>query len=177
MVPGTPEDDRDADPRDGRDETRSERSDRNWSDILQELRVTQTGTQIVSGFLLTLAFQQRFAELNGFQTGTYLGLVLMAAACTALGLAPVALHRTLFGRHEKPEAVAIADGLLRSTLVLVALLTTGVVFFVFEVTVGLALAIAAGLLVLMLMIVLLLAMPRIVRSRSRSETAASHRLT
>ena len=166
MVRDTPDDDPDADPYDGRTETRNERSDRNWSDILQELRVTQTGTQIVSGFLLTLAFQPRFAELDGFQTGTYLGLVLMAAACTALGLAPVALHRTLFGRHEKPEAVAIADGLLRTTLILVALLTTGVVFFIFEVTVGLGLAIAAGALVLVLMIVLLGALPRMVRARA-----------
>lgn len=168
MVRDTPDDDPDADPYDGRTETRNERSDRNWSDILQELRVTQTGTQIVSGFLLTLAFQPRFAELDGFQTGTYLGLVLMAAACTALGLAPVALHRTLFGRHEKPEAVAIADGLLRTTLILVALLTTGVVFFIFEVTVGLGLAIAAGALVLVLMIVLLGALPRMVRARARA---------
>jgi hypothetical protein len=155
----------DADPRDGRDETRSERSDRNWADILQELRVTQTGTQIVSGFLLTLVFQQRFAELNAFQTGTYLGLVLLAAACTALGLAPVALHRTLFGRHEKPEAVVIADALLRTTLVLVALLTTGVVFFIFEVTAGLTAGIVAGALVLLLMVALLGALPRMVRSR------------
>ena len=172
MAPDAPDQEAlDADPSDGRDETRSERSDRNWADILQELRVTQTGTQIVSGFLLTLAFQQRFAELNGFQTGTYLGLVLLAAACTAFGLAPVALHRTLFGRHEKPETVATADALLRTTLILVALLTTGVVFFVFEVTVGLAPAIAAGVLVLLLMVVLLGALPRIVRSRGRSAEA------
>ncbi len=167
MTRGTPEDDEsDAVPHDGRTETRSERSDRNWSDILQELRVTQTGTQIVSGFLLTLAFQSRFAELNGYQIGTYLGLVLLAAACTALGLAPVALHRTLFGKHEKPEVVAIADALLRTTLILVALLTTGVVFFVFEVTVGLGPALIAGILVLVMMVALLGALPRMVRSRA-----------
>ena len=35
---------------DGRDETQNERMDRNWYDLLQELRVTQTGTQILSGF-------------------------------------------------------------------------------------------------------------------------------
>ena len=163
-APGQEE--RDADPSDGRDETPSERSDRNWADILQELRVTQTGTQIVSGFLLTIAFQQRFAELNGFQTGTYLTLVLLAAACTVLGLAPVALHRTLFGRHEKPEAVAIADALLRTTLVFVALLTTGVVFFIFEVTVGLVPAVAAGVLVLLAMVALLSVLPRMVLARA-----------
>ncbi len=167
MARGTPDDDEpDADPHDGRAETPSERSDRNWSDILQELRVTQTGTQIVSGFLLTLAFQPRFAELNGYQTGTYLGLVLLAAVCTAFGLAPVALHRTLFGRHEKPEAVATADALLRTTLILVALLTTGVVIFIFDVAVGVVPAIVAGVLVGLTMVVLLAALPRMVRSRA-----------
>ena len=55
-------DDVDVDPRDGRDETETERLDRNWTEILQELRVIQTGTQILTGFLLTLAFQQRFVN-------------------------------------------------------------------------------------------------------------------
>ena len=58
--PGT----QDADPTDGRDETPSERYDRNWGEILQEFRVTQTGTQIISGFLLTLAFQQRVVQIR-----------------------------------------------------------------------------------------------------------------
>ena len=60
----------DVDPRDGRDETRNERMDRNWNDLLQELRVTQTGTQILSGFLLTLVFQPRFASLDPLQKGS-----------------------------------------------------------------------------------------------------------
>ena len=34
-----------------------EKLDRNWGDILQELRVTQTGNQILFGFLLILPFQ------------------------------------------------------------------------------------------------------------------------
>ena len=47
-----------------RNETDDERYDRNWVEILQELRVTQTGTQIISGFLLTLAFQKRFSRID-----------------------------------------------------------------------------------------------------------------
>jgi Family of unknown function (DUF6328) len=48
-----------------RDETEAERLDRNWSSLLQELRVTQTGVQLLTGFLLTLPFQPRFAQLDG----------------------------------------------------------------------------------------------------------------
>ena len=43
-----------------RDETPDERFDRNWNELLQELRVAQTGVQILFAFLLTLPFNQRF---------------------------------------------------------------------------------------------------------------------
>ena len=47
-----------------RNETPAERLDRNWSELLQELRVTQTGIQILTGFLLILPFQARFLDLD-----------------------------------------------------------------------------------------------------------------
>ncbi|GAB3583032.1 hypothetical protein GCM10027406_26850 [Leifsonia lichenia] len=150
----------DVDPADGRSESAAERADRNWAEILQELRVTQTGTQIISGFLLTILFQQRFGELDGFQVGFYLVLVVLAAACTALGLAPVALHRQLFRHHDKVQTVAIANRLLRATLALVALLTSGVVFFVFDVVLGLVPGVVVGGVVLALLFVLLYVFPR-----------------
>ncbi len=70
-----PDPNADVDPDDGRDETENERMDRNWDEIIQELRVTQTGTQILTGFLLTIAFQPRFVELDSFQHAVYLTLV------------------------------------------------------------------------------------------------------
>jgi Family of unknown function (DUF6328) len=97
----THHDSKDAVPGDGRDETETERLDRNWSELLQELRVTQTGTQIITGFLLTLAFKQRFTDLDQFQIDVYLVLVVIAAFTTALGLAPVSLHRSLFRRRTR----------------------------------------------------------------------------
>ena len=53
----------------GRHETPDERADRNWNELLQELRVSQTGVQLLAGFLVTLPFQSRFAELDSFQRG------------------------------------------------------------------------------------------------------------
>lgn len=73
----------------GRDETQEERLDRMWNDLLQELRVMQTGAQLTAGFLLTLPFQQRFASLDGPQRALYLALVLLPALTTALVLTPV----------------------------------------------------------------------------------------
>jgi hypothetical protein len=40
-----------------RRETSLQRLDRNWADLLQELRVIQTGVQLLAGFLLTQPFQ------------------------------------------------------------------------------------------------------------------------
>ncbi|WP_344801434.1 DUF6328 family protein [Microlunatus ginsengisoli] len=107
---------RDVDPGDGRDETINERMDRNWNELLQEMRVTQTGTQILSGFLLTIAFQPTFHGLPAFDKTVYLFLVLAATVTTALALAPVHLHRTLFRHHSKPALVQIGHLLLRAAL-------------------------------------------------------------
>ena len=55
-----------------RGETEVQRLDRNWNSLLQELRVVQTGVQLLTGFLLTLPFQQRLQRrrLSGFQLGS-----------------------------------------------------------------------------------------------------------
>jgi hypothetical protein len=108
--------------------------DRNWNEILQELRVTQTGTQILSGFLLAIAFQPAFSDLNTFQRNVYLTLVVAAAATTALGLAPVNLHRGLFRKRSKKLLVQTAHLLMRAALAGVAVVLTGTVLLIFDVT-------------------------------------------
>src|SRR5690349_24762463 len=100
------------DPTDERGETEAERLDRNWEDILQELRVTLTGTQVMTGFLLALAFQQRFTDLTPLQLDLYLVLVALAALSTALGMAPVILHRTFFRQKKKDHVVMLGSRLL-----------------------------------------------------------------
>ncbi|GAB2461291.1 hypothetical protein HD599_001076 [Conyzicola lurida] len=117
-------------------ETDRARLDRNWSEILQELRVTQTGTQILTGFLLTLAFQPRFADLTQIQVDVYLVLVVLAALTTALALAPVSLHRTLFREGAKEEIVRIANRILKLTLLGVAFVLSGTILLIFDVVVS-----------------------------------------
>ena len=142
--PGTASERVDADPLDGRDETEVERLDRNWNEILQELRVIQTGTQILTGFLLTVAFQQRFTDLDQFQVDVYLALVVVAAAATVLGLAPVSLHRMLFRRKAKAAIVTLADRILKVTLVVVALTLSGTILLIFDVVIGRTAGLIAG---------------------------------
>lgn len=133
---------------DDRHETPTERLDRNWNEILQELRVTQTGIQILTGFLLTVPFQQRFTELSAQQRDFYLVLVLLAAVTTGLMVAPVSLHRILFRRRAKSALVTQADRLMRVGLVFLALTVSGVVLLVFDVVTTRPIALTAALLLL-----------------------------
>jgi amino acid permease len=89
-------------------ETPKQRWDRNFNDLLQELRVAQTGIQILFAFLLTLPFSNGFPRTDTFQRNTYLVALLTAAAATALIISPVAFHRALFRQGRKPELVRFA---------------------------------------------------------------------
>jgi uncharacterized membrane protein len=129
---------------DDRDETETERLDRNWGELLQELRVLETGTQILTGFLLTVAFQQRFSQLSSGQVALYLVLVSLSAVATMLVLAPVSLHRTLFRQGKKAVLVTWTNRLLRITLAVVALTVVGVVVLLFDVATSLGAATVAG---------------------------------
>ena len=162
-----------ADPRDGRDETEDERMDRNWIELLQELRVTQTGTQILTGFLLTIAFQPTFAGLTAVQRTIYLILVSVAVITTALALAPVSMHRGVFRQHQKKLTVQTAHVILRITLIGVALVLIGTVVLIFDVTVGLTAAVSAG--VGMLAVLIILGLLPVILGRGRAGRHAKAR--
>ncbi|MFF3322570.1 DUF6328 family protein [Streptomyces sp. NPDC002889] len=95
----------------GRDETEEERADRRWGDLLQELRVAQTGVQILFGFLLTVAFQPRFGELSDTDRTLYSVTVMLGAATTGVLIGPVSMHRLLTGQRLKPQTVVWASRL------------------------------------------------------------------
>ncbi|QEO10283.1 DUF6328 family protein [Protaetiibacter larvae] len=158
----------DALPPDGRDETETQRLDRNWNEILQELRVVQTGTQILTGFLLTVAFQQRFEELDGYQLCVYFVLVALAALATILALTPVSLHRLLFRLGAKPELVMLANALLKATLAAVLLTLAGTALFIFDLVAGHPAGFVAGGAVLVLGGIAWFVTPVFVRMRLRA---------
>ena len=144
---------------DGRNETEEERLDRKWNDLLQELRVMQTGAQLTAGFLLTLPFQQKFADLDDFARRLYLALVLLAALTTALVLAPVAIHRRLSGQHVKERLVQTAHRLVYGVLTCLTLLVSGMVMLIFDVVVDRTYAAVAAGSIFVVMVVLLVLLP------------------
>lgn len=152
---------------DGRDETAAERLDRNWTEILQELRVVQTGTQILTGFLLTVAFQQRFDALDGYQIVVYLVLVSLAAVATILALTPVGMHRALFRHQAKDQLVRTGNALLKLTLLAVLLTLAGTAMLIFDIVAGHPAGFIAGGIVMILGITAWFALPTAARIRMR----------
>ncbi|MEU2822482.1 MULTISPECIES: DUF6328 family protein [Streptomyces] len=102
----------------GREETQEERADRQWTELLQELRVAQTGVQILFGFLLAVVFQPRFAELSEVDRDIYVTTVVLGSATVAALIGPVTYHRLLTGRRLKPQTVIWASRMTMVGLVL-----------------------------------------------------------
>lgn len=155
----------------GRGETPEERSDRNWNELLQELRVTQTGAQILTGFLLTLPFQPAFQDLDQVQTAVYLVLVVLAALTTALVLVPVSAHRLLFQQRRKPELVRMGQRAALGGLATLAVVLALTLFLVFDVVVGRGAAVVTGGVALVVLVIAWAALPIAYGRRQRERRA------
>lgn len=123
-----------------------ERLTRNLNELLQELRVTQTGVQILTGFLLTLPFTSRFSDLDQLQRWAYLGVLTGSVIATGFIIAPVAFHRVLFRQGERRWIVAAANRSARAGLFALAATTSGVVWLVFDLVTNRTLANVASVL-------------------------------
>jgi Family of unknown function (DUF6328) len=119
-----------------RNETEGQRLDRNVDEMLQELRVAQTGVQILFAFLLTITFQQRFSEITTFQRNVYVTTLILVALATALLIAPVSFHRIVFRQRQKRRLVEATNRLAIGGLVLLLLAVCGAVLLILDVVVG-----------------------------------------
>jgi len=127
-----------------RDESEAQRLDRNWSSLLQELRVAQTGVQLLTGFLLILPFQPRFADLDVVMRMVYLVTVGCSLGATVLLVAPVSMHRVLFRRHRLETLVAVSHKYAVVGIMLLGTALSGVAVVIFDSVVGRAGAWIAG---------------------------------
>jgi hypothetical protein len=133
-----------------RGETTIQQFDRNYVELLQEVRVAQTGVQILFGFLLGLAFTQRFAALDAAQRTVYVVALTLSAAAAGVLLAPVMYHRLVFRRRLKHHVVMTAHRLAITGLVLVLLAMVGSVQLAVSLILGVGASVLAALLGLVL---------------------------
>jgi hypothetical protein len=132
----------------GRNESDVERADRNWLELIQELRVAQTGIQVLAGFLLTLPFSSRFGDITDLHRFMFLVSFSLAVVTIGLMTAPVSLHRFLFGKHKKETLVQVGAWFAKTGLAALGLTLVSVVVLIFGVVVSDAAGFIAGGLVL-----------------------------
>ena len=152
-----------------RSETATERLDRNWATLLQELRVTQTGVQLLTGFLLTLPFQQRFDRLDDLMRAIYVATVACSLAATIALVAPVATHRLLFRQRRLNELVSASHRLAIAGLVLLGVALVGVAVVVIDMVYGRNAALGGGVIALLAFLTVWLAIPLLLRASRRSD--------
>jgi MFS family permease len=127
-----------------RNETEVERLDRNLIELLQEVRVVQTGVQVLFAFLLTVPFSARFDDITGFQRGAYFAALVGAAAASVLLIAPTAVHRILFRLGQKAYMVEVSNRLALGGLLSTAVSMVAVMLLVADVMFGTAAGIVVG---------------------------------
>src|SRR5215212_567978 len=123
-------------PVDGRNETPLERCDRNLAELMQEVRVAQTGVQVLFGFLLTVPFTVRFDDITATERAVYFITLMLAGLAAMLLIAPTSHHRLLFRWGDKERLVMVANRYAIAGLVAVAATMVGAVLLVSLLVVG-----------------------------------------
>jgi Family of unknown function (DUF6328) len=117
-------------PETGREESESERLDRNLQEMLGELRVALPGVQVLFAFLLVVPFNQRFADVTQFQKTVFFATLLCTTASTLCLIAPTTHHRLEFRQQDKQRIVETGNRIVILGLLLLAVAMTGAVLFV-----------------------------------------------
>ena len=150
---------------DGRNESIEERLDRNWNELMQELRVMQTGAQILAAFLVVLPFQTGFTALGHAERTFYLVLLVFSALLIILLVTPVAVHRHFFGQRVKATTVHMGHVISKLVVLGVGILVAGCVWFVVQVLYGALAGALIGGAVMVAAVFLLVLLPRIIKPR------------
>lgn len=146
-----------------RNETEAQRIDRNWIELLQELRIVQTGGQVLTGLLLVLPFQDRFGEIGAGARALYLAVLSLTLASTVLLLAPVMIHRAVFRSHRKDRVLRLSARLASTGLAVLAIALVGLVALVFPLVLGTAWGLVAAAVMAAFVAVMLFVVPARVR--------------
>ncbi|AWH92963.1 DUF6328 family protein [Dietzia lutea] len=149
-----------------RDETEAQRIDRNWIELLQELRIVQTGGQVLTGFLLVVPFQERFAELGGGARTLYLAVLTLTLTSSVILLAPVMIHRAVFRSHRKDRVLWVSARLARVGLTILSVAMVGLVALIFTLVMGTVWGLAAAAVMAAFVAVMLFVVPARMRRRA-----------
>ena len=157
-----------ADVRYKRDEDQAERYDRHWNELLQELRIAQTGVQILFAFLLTIALTSPFRDADEFAHDVFAVTLVLAALSMALLIAPVSFHRIVFKKRVRDRMIPMASKMTAGGLFLLMLAVCGGLLLALDVVLDRWLAITVSSVSLLWFVVFWYVIPGRVRARSGS---------
>jgi len=150
-------------------ESEADRLNRNFNELLQELRVTQNGTQILFAFLLTVPFSSRFGSVTPTQRAVYFVALLLAAFSAMLLITPAVMHRVMFRQHYKKELVHTASRVALLGQILLAFAVAASVFLVTDYLYSRALAFGMSTGVLLWTTAWFFGLPLYLRARSSQD--------
>ena len=112
------------------DQKSKEDLDRELIELLNELRVTLPGVQVLFAFLLIVPFSQRFELINDLQKYAYIVALTFTALGSALLIAPTPYHRIRWRDQDKDAMLRLANRLALAGTVCVAIAMPCALFFV-----------------------------------------------
>lgn len=121
---------------DGADEPEQARLARNMNELLQELRVAQTGVQILFAFLLSVAFAARFGTASQFERVTMVTTVALTTVSAGLLMAPAAWHRVYFREGRRGDIIRWGNRFAVTGMAFLAAAMTGAVLLVVDAVLG-----------------------------------------
>ncbi|GAA1027234.1 MULTISPECIES: DUF6328 family protein [Amycolatopsis] len=132
-------------------ETQSQRLHRNYAELLQEVRVAQTGVQLLLASMLTMVFTPLFSSFSHFQRGVYVTALILGVAANALLVAPAVYHRVIFGCNLRQDLVRTSNVLVLAGFSFLMLSLSAAFLLVLSIAIGpeTASAIAAGALTML----------------------------
>ncbi|MGP3683726.1 DUF6328 family protein [Streptomyces sp. IBSNAI002] len=110
--------------------------DKAYAELLQEVRVAQTGVQILLGFLMTFAFSPRFASLTSMQSTQYVLTLVVAFGAAAFLTAPAPFHRVVFRHGLRSRLLNVSNRLALVGLVLLMLAMSSALLLVVTMVLG-----------------------------------------
>jgi Family of unknown function (DUF6328) len=106
--------------------------DREWTEILNEIRVALPGVQLLFGFLLAAPFSEGFRQTSGVLRYDYFTCFLCTTGSCAFLIAPSVYHRLHWRRDvvDKELMLRTSNRLAISGIVLLALAMTSAVYMI-----------------------------------------------
>ena len=114
-------------------EDKSEQLNRELIELLNELRVTLPGVQVLFAFLLIVPFSQRFPQMTPVQRDVYFAAVICTTISAVLLIAPTSMHRIQWRQRDKERLLVTSNQLAILGTAFLALGMTGVLFLITDI--------------------------------------------